>query len=127
MAATAFRVRISALTDAANDLNGQSSTLTTVLPATAFGSMPQSQQVAQMHSSTMTQLAQDVDTEGKRSATLATVLTNSAGNYTQGDQTAAGYYKSLMDGQNGTTSSGAGIDTGAFGNQIAQNRVKVAN
>ncbi|HEY3607744.1 MAG TPA: alpha/beta hydrolase [Pseudonocardiaceae bacterium] len=135
MAGTAFKVTISALTDAANDLNNQSSTLSTVhqaltttLPATAFGSMPQSQQVAQLHSSTMTTLAQDVDAEGKRAGTLATGLTNSAGNYTQGDQTAAGYYKSLMDGQNGTTATGSsGVDTGAFGNQVAQNRVKVAN
>src|SRR6266702_3488217 len=134
MAGTAFKVTISALTDAANDLNGQSSTLSTVhqaltttLPATAFGSMPQSQQVAQMHSSTMTTLAQDVDTEGKRSGTLATGLTNSAGNYTQGDQTAASAYKSLMDGQNGTKTGSVGTDTGPFGSQIANNRVKVAN
>src|SRR6266567_2911012 len=110
MAATGFRVTVSALTEAASDLNGQAGTLSSVhlaftstpLPATAFGSMPQSQQVAQLHTSTMTQLAQDVDTEGKRSGTLATGLTNSAGNYTQGDQTAASAYKSLMDGQNGT-------------------------
>lgn len=134
---TGFKVTVSALTTAGNDLTSQASTLSTVhgsltsqtLPATAFGSMPQSQQVAQAHSATMTQLGQDVDTEGKRAGTLGTGLTNSATNYTQGDQTAAGYYKSLLDGA-GTTSTngtGGGVDSGAFGSQIAANRVKVAN
>ncbi|HEY0808348.1 MAG TPA: alpha/beta hydrolase [Pseudonocardiaceae bacterium] len=131
-----FRVTVSALTDAANDLTGQAGTLSSVhltltsapLPATAFGSMPQSQQVAQAHTSTMTKLGQDVDVENKRAATLATGLTNSATNYTQGDQTAAGYYKSLLDGQTTNGSGGStGVDSGAFGNQIAANRVKVAN
>ena len=132
---TGFRVTVSALTTAGNDLTSQAGTLTSVhgsltsttLPATAFGSMPQSRQVAQTHSATMTRLTQDVNAEAKRTGTLATGLTTSATNYTQGDQTAAGYYKSLLDGAGTTSGTGSGVDSGPFGGQIAANRVKVAN
>jgi hypothetical protein len=138
-ASDGYRVTLSALTEAANDLTNQSQQISGVsgnitsatLAATAFGSMPQSAQVAQAHSSTISQATQTLGTASQRTTTLATGLTNSMTDYQTGDQTVAGYYRSLADGQGSTgTTTGTGAGTtgtgGAFADQIAANRTKVA-
>lgn len=135
---TGYRVTPSALTEAASDLGQQAQQLSNVqtqitgatLPATAFGQLPQSSQVAQAHSATLSQLARTVGTTQQRTTTLATGLTNSVTNYQYGDQTVAGYYRSLLDGQGSTTGTNGATTTGsggAFASQIAANRTKVAS
>lgn len=136
--ASGYRVTLSALTEAAGDLGNQAQQLGGVqskltgaaLAANAFGQLPQSSQVAQVHSGTVTQAAQTVGTAQQRTTTLATGLTNSVTNYQTGDETVAGYYRSLSDGQGSTsttsTAGATGSGGGAFADQIAANRTKVA-
>lgn len=129
-----YRVTLSALTDAANDLTGQAQQLSTAagritgtkLPATAFGQLPQSGEVAQAHTRTVTTAGSTTTTAGRRCTTLATGLTNSATAYGNGDQTVAGSYKSLMSGSAvpAVASSSGG---GAFAGQIAASRDKVTS
>jgi hypothetical protein len=133
-----YQVRPSALTAAATDLNSQASQLTSLagqitgstLPATAFGQLPQSSQVAQAHNSAVSTAGQTTTTAGQRTTTLATGLTQSATAYTQADQQVAGWYKSLLAGltsANPTPTIGGGQSGGAFADQIAANRTKVAS
>jgi hypothetical protein len=131
-----YRVTPSALTEAASDLTSQASQVSNLagqitgstLVASAFGQLPQSSQVAQAHNSTVSTAGQTVTTAAQRGNTLATGLTNSATNYTQGDQTVTGYYRSLLADQ-GTSGTAAGSSAGggAFASQIAANRTKVAS
>jgi pimeloyl-ACP methyl ester carboxylesterase len=132
-----YRVTPGALTSAATDLNSQAQQLTSLgsqvtgstLVAQAFGQLPQSSQVAQAHNNTVSTQGQAATAAGKRGTTLATGLTNSATNYTSGDQQVAALYKSLLDGQ-GTTGTQTGAATqqgGAFADQIAANHTKVAS
>jgi pimeloyl-ACP methyl ester carboxylesterase len=138
-----YRVTPSALTSAGNDFSGQAQRMGMLrdqlggqqLSASAFGAMPQSQQVFSAHSTTISQAAQVTDKCVQRTGVLSVGLTNSATNYTTGDQTVAGYYRSLMDGQGGAgsgTGPGGGTGTlsgasgtGPFASQVAANRVKV--
>ncbi|HEX5405655.1 MAG TPA: alpha/beta hydrolase [Pseudonocardiaceae bacterium] len=132
-----YRVTPSALTDAASDLTSQASQLNNLasqltgstLPAQAFGQLPQSGQVAQAHNTTVSTAGKTMTTASQRGTTLATGLTNSANNYTQGDQTVAGYYRSLLagTGTSGTRTASGSAGGGAFASQIAANRTKVAS
>jgi Alpha/beta hydrolase len=135
--ATGFTVAPAELTSAGQEFTGQAQQLTTVhgqitsasVPATAFGGLPQSSQAAQKHTATMTSLGQTVNTAQQRTSTLATGLTTSAQNYNTGDEQTAAAYKSLLNGTNGasvpTTGQNAAGTTGAFGQQIADNKVLV--
>ncbi len=131
-----YRVAPSALTEAANDLNGQASQLSSLagqitsatLPADAFGKLPQAGQVAQAHNSAVSTAGQTTTTAGQRTTTLATGLTDSANAYTQADQTVAGWYKSLLAGLTTSSTTAPGTQAGgAFADQIAANRTKVAS
>jgi pimeloyl-ACP methyl ester carboxylesterase len=133
-----YRVTLSALADAANDLNGQAQQLTTVagaitgtaLEPAAFGQLPVSSEVAEKHNTAVRTAGRTTTTAGKRSTTLATGLTTSATNYGNGDANVAGSYKSLMDGGQVPpvtgTSPSASSSGGAFASQIAANRDKVS-
>jgi pimeloyl-ACP methyl ester carboxylesterase len=137
-AADGYKVTLSALTQTANDFTGQAQQLggvrdqlgSSTLTAQAFGSMPQSQQVFTAHNTTVNQAAQVAGNCVQRLGTLATGLTESVKNYATGDATVAGYYKSLMGDQGNPLTNlkpAAGATSGAFAQQIADNRTKVAN
>ena len=133
--ADGYRVTPSALTEAANDLTSQASRLTDIagqvsaatLAAPAFGRLPQSGQVAQAHDAAVGTAGRTTSTAATRTTTLATGLTDSATGYTQADETVAGSYRDLLTqtsaGAQPTLSNAGG---GAFAQQIAANRTKVA-
>lgn len=132
-----YTVTLSALTDAANDVTDQGQQLSkaagkiagTALRSTAFGQLSVSAGVATAHDDAVKDAADTVTTAAQRAGTLATGLTNSVGNYRDGDQNVAASYKSLMDGATTTptltAASATSTDTGAFAGQIAANRTKV--
>lgn len=136
-----YRVRPSALTEAANELSNEAQQLSTAaaqidsatLTPQAFGSLPESGQVAQSHNALIDKAGQATGAAQRRLTTLATGLTNSAANYVDGDQKAAAGYRSLLDGGgSGSGPTGAGPGGGGsggggpFASQIAANRPKVA-
>ncbi|HEX3590454.1 MAG TPA: alpha/beta hydrolase [Pseudonocardiaceae bacterium] len=130
-----YRVTPSALTAAASDLTSQASQLTNIagqvtaatLTSTAFGQLPQSAQAAQVHNSAVGTAGRTTKTAATRTTMLATGLTNSATGYTQADETVAGYYQDLLTQTSSAQPTLSQSGGGAFAQQIASNRTKVAS